>query len=144
MPKLRCTLLKRHANLLEDDGDSRKKIALNALGEKNVDVAGFLDPRVESNGEETIECRVLNFATKKGKAKAKDLKRKTRSSELPYMDPDRVSTRVDTKKNKKNLLALKAWGSLMGFSINRYYLISLVLCISPSILSWSQFLPEEC
>lgn len=144
MAKLRCTLLKRPADLPEDDGDGRKKVALNALGEKTADVASFLDPLVESNGEEKTECGAVVVAIDKGKAKAKVPKRKLRSSEPPNTGPGRVATRGDKKKMKiKILLALKAWGALTVSSINRYYLICSVLC-SPSVLSLPQFLPEEC
>lgn len=96
--KLRCSLLKRLADLAEEDGDGRKKIALTALGDTNVDLQGELDTEVESNAEEIQEGRALNSTTEKGKAKAKYLKRKTQESQPPCPGAGRVCTRSNTKK----------------------------------------------
>lgn len=140
MAKLRCTLLKRPADLPEDDGDGRKKVALNALGEKTADVASFLDPLVESNGEEKTECGAVVVAIDKGKAKAKVPKRKLRSSEPPNTGPGRVATRGDTKKNEdKNLVGFESVGRPNGFFHQQVLpdLLSTLLSFSSFIASVS-------
>ena len=55
--KLKSTLLKRAANLPSDDGDGRKKVALNTLGEKNEHMAGDVGLNIESDAEERPQNR---------------------------------------------------------------------------------------
>lgn len=97
VPKRRCPLLKRSADLPEDDGDGRKTVALSTLGEKRVDMAVELDPNITSDGINTTNGLASNSATEKGNTKAKTSKRKSREQPL-CMSMSRVSTRADTRK----------------------------------------------
>lgn len=92
-PKLRSALLKRAADLPSDDGDGRKKVALNTLGEKSEHIGH----NIESDAKERPQSRAQNLATEKDKGKGKHPKRKARDP--PASAPaGRVSTRAEAKR----------------------------------------------
>ena len=68
---LKCTLLKRAADLQAHDGDSRKKIALNTSGEKSDPMAVDVGMNIESDAEERPQSTTQNLATEKDKVKGK-------------------------------------------------------------------------
>lgn len=59
--KLWSTLLKRPIDLSEEDGGGRKQVALSTIGERNVDIAGNLDPDFSSDGQDTTEYSLAAY-----------------------------------------------------------------------------------
>ena len=88
---LKCILLKRAADLQSDDGDGRKKVALNTLGEKSDHMVADVGMNIESDAEDRPQNTTQNLASKKDKEKGKHCKRKA----PPSASPGRVSTRAE-------------------------------------------------